>query len=302
MAWIEAHQELRNHPKAKHLAALLGIPKAQAIGHLFMLWWWAVDYATDGYVGRYPDAVIADGAEWDGDPACFVQALREARWLDPDGKLHDWEQYAGRLIERREANRQRVAEWRRKRSEQARRASGTDNVTRTQRVTNDARADSEHVPYRATIPDLTGPDQNTPPPIEGDTPLPAQEPDSNREAREFFEYWCSVWRDVHPIGPRWTDQRRKKIKARLRSFSLDELKRACDNLHASPWARGDNERGWVADLDYLIRSDEVVDRWLRKPEAQPPARAAPARAAPARPKIRFLLQDPEPDGEEVGAA
>lgn len=124
----------------------------------------------------------------------------------------------------------------------------------------------------------------------------ASEPDLNRMAREFFDYWCTVWKDVHPIGPRWTDQRRKKIKARLRSFSLEELKRACDNLHASPFARGDNDRGWVADLDYLIRSDEVVDRWLRRPDIQPPIRASPGKT----PKLR-LYRPKDPDQEESAA-
>jgi hypothetical protein len=46
MAWIEAHQELAHHPKIRRLARELGVPKAQAIGHLLMLWLWAVSYAT----------------------------------------------------------------------------------------------------------------------------------------------------------------------------------------------------------------------------------------------------------------
>ena len=36
MAWIEAHQELRNHPKTKKAARLLGISRPQMIGHLFL--------------------------------------------------------------------------------------------------------------------------------------------------------------------------------------------------------------------------------------------------------------------------
>lgn len=116
--------------------------------------------------------------------------------------------------------------------------------------------------------------------------------------REFWQYFCDVWRDVYPRGPELTEGRRRKIKARLRRFSLDDLKRACDNLHASAWARGENERGWVADIDYLIRNDEVVDRWLRRPEAHPPARAAPT---PQR-KLR-IFRPPDPDGaQEVDAA
>jgi len=61
-----------------------------------------------------------------------------------------------------------------------------------------------------------------------------------------------------------TTERKRKIKARLKTFTLDELKRAAENRLADPWALGENEGGkvWAHDLDSLIRSDEKVDRWL----------------------------------------
>ena len=180
MAWIEVHQSLVRHRKTLKLSARLGISRTLAIGHLVTFWLWAVDNAPDGDLTGLDPQVIAFGAEWEGDPNAFLEAMVDTGWIDEaEGRLliHHWDEYAGRLIERREANRKRVAEWRRKRSEQARGASGTGNVTRTQRVTNDVRADSERVPYRATIPDLTVPDPNTPPPARENTPLPAQEPE-----------------------------------------------------------------------------------------------------------------------------
>jgi hypothetical protein len=52
MAWLESHQSLRDHPKARRLARRLdGLPAS--IGHLHALWWWCLDYAPNGDLTRY---------------------------------------------------------------------------------------------------------------------------------------------------------------------------------------------------------------------------------------------------------
>lgn len=106
MAWLESHQTLRNHPKTLELAALLEIHFAQAIGHLHCLWWWALDYAPNGDLSRWSKEAIAAGSGWTLDADEFVEALREAGFLD-DLMIHDWDEYAGRLVAQREANRER---------------------------------------------------------------------------------------------------------------------------------------------------------------------------------------------------
>lgn len=116
MAWIESHQELGAHPKVRKLAVLLGVPAVQAIGHLHMLWWWALDYAEDGDLSHYDAADIALAVDWEGDPDQLVAALVDcgpgdkAGFLDPDMRLHDWHDYAGKLVERRRRDRERKAE------------------------------------------------------------------------------------------------------------------------------------------------------------------------------------------------
>ena len=116
MAWIESHQELRDHPKTKRLARLLGCSLPQAIGHLHLLWWWALDYAQDGDLTGYDAADIAEVCQWQGDPDEFVDALlrcgidgRPGFLEQTDGRLviHDWWQYAGRLVERRRQDAER---------------------------------------------------------------------------------------------------------------------------------------------------------------------------------------------------
>jgi hypothetical protein len=114
MAYIESHQELDRHPKTGRAARYLGISRVTMIGHLHVLWHWALDYAADGDISRYEAEEIAEAAMWEGDPHEFLRALIEAGFVDHDGNemvLHDWGDYAGRLIElrRKDADRKREA-------------------------------------------------------------------------------------------------------------------------------------------------------------------------------------------------
>ena len=122
MAWIEVHQALRGHRKTLALRRQLGMENdAQAIGHLVCLWLWTLDNAPDGDLSEMDDATIAYGADFPEERAEeFVKALQKARFLD--GKcIHNWEEYAGRLIAIRESNRERA----RKARERKRAKSGT---------------------------------------------------------------------------------------------------------------------------------------------------------------------------------
>jgi len=183
MAWIESHQELRLHPKTRRLARELGIPLAQAIGHLHCLWWWAMDYAQDGDLSRYDAMDIAIGAEWDGEPERFLEALIDARFVDrlSDGhmRLHDWSEYAGRLIEHRRANAERMRRMR---------AAGTSRGSESERLVEDTSMErAEHVQRtcsaRVALPNQTKPNRTEPnqtpplssPPQGGEESPPAAE-------------------------------------------------------------------------------------------------------------------------------
>ncbi len=99
MAWIESHQDLATNPKAKRLARILDVPLAQAIGHLHMLWWWAIDHAPDGDISRFDAYDIADAAGWEGTPTAIVEALvacgpsDKHGFIEPEMRLHDWSKY-----------------------------------------------------------------------------------------------------------------------------------------------------------------------------------------------------------------
>ncbi len=119
--WIESHQSLRDHPKKDRLAELLfngavpvDVADFAAIGLLHELWWWALDYAPDGDLSRFTDRQIAKGCRWYGDAELLVKALGEAHFIDrKTRRIHDWDEYAGKLLAKREADRERMARNRR---------------------------------------------------------------------------------------------------------------------------------------------------------------------------------------------
>ena len=103
MAWIESHQALKDHPKTRKLARHLGITVPAAIGHLHCLWWWALEYAQDGDLSAHDAEDIADAGMWEGDSAIFMDGLAKAGFIDAADNaqsrtIHDWMEYAGRLV------------------------------------------------------------------------------------------------------------------------------------------------------------------------------------------------------------
>jgi hypothetical protein len=111
MAWIESHQEIGQHPKTRKAARLAGTTVPTMVGHLHLVWHWAMDFAQEGDISRFEPWQIEDAAMWDGDEGKLYAALIESGYVDAikDGGvvLHDWHDYAGKLIERRRADAER---------------------------------------------------------------------------------------------------------------------------------------------------------------------------------------------------
>jgi hypothetical protein len=184
MAWIELHQGLRRHKKTLRLAALLGLKDPDhARVKLENLWLWALDSCLDGRltvasrggVLALSELEIAAVSDWYGDATLWLRSLIDAGWIDErqggvGGKtmyLHDWEEYTGRLLARREYDRARKP----KRSTDGIPADVNRNSART-------------VPYR-TIENRTEEKRGTPPPTvasRGGTPKEKKEESSPESA------------------------------------------------------------------------------------------------------------------------
>lgn len=149
VAWIALHQAVWTHRKTYALAERLGLSETYAGAHIIRLWTWALDNATDdGGIGTSA-RVIAKAADWTGSAEEFLSALVACGWLDQVGDalaIHDWDEYAGKLVDRRRQDAER-----KRRSREPLRTSAGRPV--------DKRPDASRP---SGVPDLTGPDSTKP--------------------------------------------------------------------------------------------------------------------------------------------
>jgi hypothetical protein len=114
--WIQSHQTLSDHPNKDKLAEALflgtvpdDVADYAAVGILHYLWWWALDYAQDGDLSSFSDRQIAKACRYAGDPQTLVKGLTLAGFVTKERQIHDWHDYAGKLIAQRERSRARTA-------------------------------------------------------------------------------------------------------------------------------------------------------------------------------------------------
>ena len=83
--------------------------------------------------------------------------------------------------------------------------------------------------------------------------------ESNEQIQHVYDYFIKQF-DSNPAQYRLTPKRKTKVKARLRDCGQEMLTKAIDNVAASDFYRGDNDRNWKADLDFITRSYEQVEK------------------------------------------
>ena len=102
MAWLEVHQELREHRKLYACADALGVEPVTMLGMLISLWLWALDNVQDGNLSGISSRSVARAARWPEKKADkLMAALIDNRWIDQDGEslsIHDWAEYTGRPV------------------------------------------------------------------------------------------------------------------------------------------------------------------------------------------------------------
>lgn len=63
---------------------------------------------------------------------------------------------------------------------------------------------------------------------------------------------------------RVTDKVKRLLKTRLKVYTMDEVMLALEKMAADPFNQGQNDRGWSADPEYLLRNDSQIDKFLNK--------------------------------------
>lgn len=214
--WIRSHQSYANHPAVLFLQRHLNISKAQVLGHLHLLWYWAVDYSLDGSLKNVKKETIAEAAGYFGSPSNWVKALHECGIIDRNDYLAQWDEVIGGLMSFRENGKERQ-----KRFRQNRKASPLHNAEVT--VTSPLRNALPTADVTVTSP-LRNADKTAPPAraservrVEskskskrGSSPSPhpeASPPESEREASPDPHIpsleECLLWAGVAGVDPDW---------------------------------------------------------------------------------------------------
>ena len=241
MAWIELHQTLPTNKKTLRLKKILKIKTPQAIGHLCLLWLWALDNAEDGDLSIFSDDEVSEVSGWTGKPETFVAALIEAGFLDEDRHIHHWEEYAGALIDKREVTREQN-----KIRQQARRDKIKNSHDRHASVTRDGSVTNENVTRdnsvsHAPIPYLTVPYRTVPYHTVPEDTYNNPDKDARATPDDVLEN-----PDIAAVMTRYMD----KICASPSRGSIDELLAYVKNLsgavvlHAIDIACDENKRSW----------------------------------------------------------
>ena len=175
MAYFEFHDTLPDHFKTKRLQKMLGIGKAQTIGHLGCLFAWTVRFRPGGIVDR---DLLESAAEWEGTVGKLASALLTVGFIDgvnqsKSCKIHDWEDFT-RGYRKARADAERL------------KRKDTPDPARTSRLESGDRTGPDR-----TGPDLTGTDQT------GAEEIPPAE--ASGPAVVLYGYW-KAQREAMPIG------------------------------------------------------------------------------------------------------
>lgn len=284
MSWIELHQSAPRHPKILSLSHILGLAPAAGLGHVVTLWLWALDYAEDGDLSGHSPAILAQAVGLPPERGEeLLSAMRKVRLLDDGCTIHDWDDYAGRVVAYRRNNRKLSRErMRRYRKSESGLASVTHDVTRNKtNVTHDVTRNCYDV-TPTTVPTVptylptcsAAAPSALPADAGGEKGTKAKGPteDGDRDGdrgptvrwAEFLEAFNASaaragWHSIAPDASSETRKRALRVRAR-NAYWREHWREALVRVESWPWGRGEgrnNEGAWKMDADYFLRVGEV---------------------------------------------
>lgn len=87
------------------------------------------------------------------------------------------------------------------------------------------------------------------------------------KTQSVYDFYVQTF-NKNPNTYKLTDSRKTKLKVRLKDAGEEMLRQAIENVYNSPFHNGDNPRGWKANLDWIIKSYEQVERLSQLNEKQ----------------------------------
>ena len=80
-----------------------------------------------------------------------------------------------------------------------------------------------------------------------------------KDVQEVFDFYVKSF-GAENSHIKLSEKRRTHLKNRIKDAGKEMLFQAITNVANSPFHRGDNDRGWKANIDFIIRSYEQVEK------------------------------------------
>ncbi len=198
--WIRVHANLLSKPIVTRAAESLGVSRHEALGLLVAFWGGVSQHATNGAVFGLSDMLLESWAGWHRRRGRFAEFIRTAH-LDAEGRVNEWDDYAGKLEQRRAKERERL------RNKRATPAQPLQDVGTHARERNDTKRE---------LPTPTAKASRRKPRVEGLEPA-----DGTRTS--WLSPTCAVWEGKFGAGSFATIAgQAAKVLSPLRAGSSDE--------------------------------------------------------------------------------
>lgn len=112
--------------------------------------------------------------------------------------------------------------------------------------------------------------QNEPCRTQNESTIPDNTIDNiNNNIYRVFDHYQKTFKGLYEIK-KLSDSRKSKVRARLKTYTPDELIKAIDNIRKSDWHMGENPSSkFYATPEFIFRSDEMIEGWIQnKPQKQ----------------------------------
>lgn len=94
--------------------------------------------------------------------------------------------------------------------------------------------------------------------LEGDIDKDKEQEKENKiDCQQIADLYHSICKSYPKIRS-LSDARKKAIKTRLKSYSMDDFRAVFENAEASSFLKGGNNRNWIATFDWLIKDQNMA--------------------------------------------
>ena len=258
--WIKMRSNLWDDPRIARLCDTTDQPEAMVIGGLYWLWSAADQHTEDGLMVGLSLRQIDRKTGIKG----FGEALVAVAWIAEEGegiRIVNFDEHNGSSAKKRAQTAKRVAKHAATNAQAAQeKGSGNAALTPTPESAN-----------AASVSDALARERE-----EKEKEKKENKKQSADAVRHVFDHWVAVM-GKDPARTKLTDDRKKKISARLKDYPLDDLLAAIDGCAGSSFHMGDNPEGARHDgIELIFRNGEKLEGFRDMRPARLTAVPAPA--------------------------